>query len=168
MLIQILGRFFLFGIIVFFYTNSYSQSFYSANGNYLGKIEYYSDVQRNCGNCGVVLDKLGNKIGEVSPLGGYRQFTNNNGDVICSWSMSNTYCVYDKCTYSVVLDTKQRSRYTIYDGNKKIGSARLESSSNKLKVYFYSTDGSLLLTASCPSDTGHNFDLSMAYFLIFR
>jgi hypothetical protein len=170
MLIQILERFLLIGIIIIFYSNSYSQSFYSANGNYLGKIEFYSQVQRNCGNCGVLLDKLGNKIGEVSPPGGYRRYTNNNGDVICSWSMNRNYCLFDKCTYSVVQDQKQRSRYTIYDGNRKISSASCitNETTGKTKVYFYSTDGSLLLTASCPDNTEFYIDLSIAFFLIFR
>jgi hypothetical protein len=160
---------FLLSCLIIFSLNSYSQSFYTANGNYLGKVEFYSQVQRNCGNCGVLLDKSGTKIGEVSPGGGYRQFKSNNGNVICSWSMDKDYFTNNNRRYSAVKDKKQTNGYIIYDGNEKIASAKIKG----LKINFYSTNGNLLMIASCSTNAfgevnGHDFDVSTSYFLNFR
>lgn len=164
---------FLLSCLIIFSLNSYSQSFYTANGNYLGKVEFYSQVQRNCGNCGVLLDKSGNKIGEVSPPGGYRQFKSNNGNVICSWSDEDYNTNLQRFgQYSVDKtnrNTKNNNGYIIYDGNKKIASAKIKG----LKINFYSTYGNLLMIASCSTNAfgevnGHDFDVSTSYFLNFR
>lgn len=157
-------NFFLLSSLFIFSINSYAQSFYTANGNYLGKVEYYSQVKRNCGNCGVLLDKLGNKIGEVSPIGGYQQFKNNNGDVICSWSMDSDYFINDNRRYAAVWDTKQ-SRYFIYNGSKKVASFK----TNDSKINFYSNGGNLLMIASCSGQVNlHVVDVCITYFLMFR
>lgn len=167
MLKQVFEKFSLFSIVLIFSTISYSQSFYSSSGNYLGKLDYYSKAQRNCGNCAVLLDKLGNKIGEVSPNGGYRQFTNNEGDVICSWTMNNVYFINNR-KYSAIKDAKQTNSYIIYEGNKKIAIAKIMG----LKINFYSTNGNLKMSASCLTNSygqanGHDFDVSISYFLRF-
>lgn len=78
-------------ILIYFLINtititSFSQrpeiEFFNSNGNKIGKISFRDTPDMEFGNCGALFDRNGNKVCEVSPIGGYRQFKTKTG-VLC-------------------------------------------------------------------------------------
>ena len=159
-IIYMYSRIFILFILINLFLTSLkinAQQFYNSNGNYIGEVSYTNTINMKCGNCGAIYDKIGNKIGEASPIGGYREFTNNNGKTIGSWSL------YDRQVYNQnrSLLGYEKNDKIFNSQNKQIGFVKLKDQ----EWIFYSLTGRKLMSAKVR--TQHDMDVSLAYFLIF-
>lgn len=153
------NKFFVFFFIFILFSNKiFTQVFFNANGTYIGEISYIYSGRLNCGNCGAILDKSRNKIGEASPIGGYRQFTNNDGVEITYWTMESSLYL-NKALVGYVLKDKIFNATGKIIGNYKINGGTLT---------FYSLTKKTLMSTKRSTDiNGHDLDLALAYFFTY-
>jgi hypothetical protein len=153
------NKFFVFFFIFILFSNkNFSQVFFNANGTYLGEISYSYSGRLNCGNCGAILDKTRNKIGEASPIGGYMQFKNNEGGTISYWTNNRSVYVNETLIGYSLNDKLYNS------ARKVVGYYKINGST----LTFYSSSKNTLMSAKGSTYiSGHTFDLAMAYFFTY-
>jgi hypothetical protein len=151
---------------------SFSQTieFFSSSGSKIGKISYDDTPNMECGNCGALFDSHGNKVCEVSPLGGYREFKGRTG-VFCTWTMD--YKVYDGSELKGYGKEEWNGKYTFLKlfnrQGKQIGYTKYEP--DLLTIIYYSMSGKKLMTANKSLGygkfNGHDTDLTLAYYFMY-
>jgi hypothetical protein len=162
-------------LLFFFYVfgfSSFSQTieFFNPSGGKIGKISYDDTPKMECGNCGALFDRFGNKVCEVSPIGGYRQFKGASG-IFCEWTLD--YKVFEGSILKGYAKEDWNGKYRFLKlfskEGKQIGYTKFDS--ELLTKTFYSMSGKVLMTAKkwkgFGSFNGHDSDITLAYYFMF-
>lgn len=150
-------------------SSSQTVEFFNSSSKKIGEISNSNTPNMKCGNCLAHFDRFGNKVGEVSPPGGYQEFTNLTGEVICKWTDDSR--IFERSElrgYSKQNNDNIRD-HRLYDKQgRQIGYTKIDKVERN-QLFFYSMSGKLLMkvTTSSIYISIYDFYISLAYFFVF-